>query len=88
MPSPGRRWHANGVTDEGREAVMAMRWLPCVGGAVTPSGVTEGVYAINTVKAIVRYSPTRTNRTPPPSRLTPTHLPLHAGRLTPLCFWV
>ena len=32
----------------------AEKRLPCVGGAVTPSGVTEGVYAIDTVKAIVR----------------------------------
>ena len=51
------------------------RWQSYLYYAVTPSGVTEGVYAIDTVKAIVRYSPTRTNRTPPPSRLTPTHLP-------------
>ena len=61
---------------------------PLCRGSCHGNAVTEGVYAINTVKAIVRYSPTRTNRTPPPSRLTPTHLPLHAGRLTPLCFCV
>ena len=27
-----------------------------------------------------RHTSTVSNRTPPPSRLTPTHLPLHAGR--------
>ena len=41
--------------------------------------MTEGVYTIDMVQAIVRYSPTKSNRTPPPSRLTPTHLPLHRG---------
>ena len=50
--------------------------------------MTEGVYAIDTVQAIVRYSPTTSNRTPPPSALKGSHLPLHAGRLTPLCFCV
>ncbi len=30
-PSPGGRWHAKGVTDEGRDAVTAWRWLPCAG---------------------------------------------------------
>ena len=57
------------------------RWQSYLYYAVTPSGVTAGVYAIDTVKAIVRYSPTRTNRTPPPSHASVAHLPLHAGRL-------
>ena len=42
-----------------KDPVPQSQWLPCVGGAVTPSGVTEGVNAIDTIKAIVRSSPTR-----------------------------
>ena len=60
----------------------AEKRLPCVGGAVMAQAMTEGVYTIDMVQAIVRYSPTKSNRTPPPSRLTPTHLPLHRGALT------
>ena len=45
--------------------------------------MTEGVYATNYV-GDERYTPTKSNRTPPPTALTGSHLPLHAGRLWPV----
>ena len=65
------------------------RWQSYRYYAVMGNAVTEGVYAIDMVKAIVRYSPTKFNRTPPPSALKGSHLPLHAGRLTlcRFCIW-
>ena len=41
--------------------------------------MTEGVYVPDLLKAIIRYAPTRLYRTPPPSALKGSHLPLHRG---------
>ena len=41
--------------------------LPVCRGSSQSKGLTEGVYASDMVKAIVRYAPTKSNRTPPPS---------------------
>ena len=50
-------------------------------GSCQSFGLTEGVYATDMLKAIIRYSPAKSDRTPPPAALKGSHLPLHAGRL-------
>ena len=66
--------------DEGRQGLRCSESMaPLCRGSCHGNAVTEGVYAIDMVKAIVRYSPTKFNRTPPPSALKGSHLPLHRG---------
>ena len=66
MPTPG----GEAFSSEVRGRLLGVK-APLCRGSCQSKGLTEGVYAIDTVKAIVRSSPTKFNRTPPPSPSVP-----------------
>ena len=52
---------------------------PLCRGSCQSFGLTEGVYATDMLKAIIRYSPAKSDRTPPPAPPVPP--PPTQGRL-------